>query len=276
MAVSAEVLTSRSRIEPRPGRDSASQEHQVTPGNGDEAAAGGSGGRRLAGPAAAPLGPGPPQLQCPPQTARGAVAAAVRRGRRSLKEGREGEAEAPEPSRAGRAGRRSRAGWRAAGRRHGGADRGRDEAPDSGHRQDPQGQGGDRDLRSSLGQGGRTAGAGGRRAGAVRGGVSAEMETSGPAWLRYGPLAGAEPTGIPAARGQTRRVGGALPGLVRRAWSGLGPVLAALPGLGAWWGSVGKGHLAGGHPKRSRLEGRVRHGGGSRRRGTVRPERVCG
>lgn len=94
----------------------------------------------------------------------------------------------------------------------------------------------------------------------MRGGVSAEMETSGPAWLRYGPLAGAEPTGIPAARGQTRRVGGALPGLVRRAWSGLGPVLAVLPGLGAWWGSVGKGHLAGGHPKRSRLEGKVRHG----------------
>ncbi|XP_078212099.1 ubiquilin-4 isoform X1 [Callithrix jacchus] len=60
---------------------------------------------------------------------------------------------------AGRAGRRrSWTGWRAAGwrrRRHGGAERGRDEAPHSGHRQDPQGQGGNCNLRSSLGQGGK-------------------------------------------------------------------------------------------------------------------------
>lgn len=40
-------------------------------------------------------------------------------------------------------------GWR---RWHGGAERGRDEAPHSGHRQDPQGQGGNCDLRPSLGQ----------------------------------------------------------------------------------------------------------------------------
>lgn len=251
----AEVLrTSWARNDPRPGRGLASLENQVTPGDGEEAtesSLSGAGGsrplralaQRCGGQLRTPLGPRPLQLQCPPRPpgalwlrlSGGGGGALGRDGKREL--------EAPEPSRAGRAGRRrSRAGWRAAGRRHGGAERGRDEAPDSGHRQDPQGQGGDRHLRSSLGQGGSTVG------GREEGGSSARRGQRRDGDLGDGLAAGTGPRPggaqeIRAGEAGRGRPARASPGSVARAVAGL----SALPCLGAWWESLWKGHLTRGH-----------------------------
>lgn len=100
---------------------------------------------------------------------------------------------------------------------------------------------------------------GGGRAGAVHRGVSAEMETSGTAWLRDGPPAGAEPRGsssVRAGEAGRGRPAWASPASVARVGTGL----ATLPGLGAWWGSLRKRLRACGRPEGPRLEGRVRHG----------------
>lgn len=78
-----------------------------------------------------------------------------------------------------------------------------------------------------------------------------------------GPPTGAEPRGIQAGEAGRGRPTRASPGSVAR----VGADLAALPGLGAWWGSLRKGHLACRLQKDLGLRGvcaRVT-GGGSRR-----------
>lgn len=98
------------------------------------------------------------------------------------------------------------------------------------------------------------------------GGRERRTEESAPRWRPPGrPGAGDGGPGRGGALGNPGRArageagrgrpASASPGLVARVGAGL----AALPGLGAWWGSLGKVHLAWGRRKDPRLEGSVRH-----------------
>lgn len=101
------------------------------------------------------------------------------------------------------------------------------------------------------------------------GGREQRTERSAKGWRPRGrPGAGDEAPGRGGARGvggseQSDGMGGGrgrpvltCPGSVAR----VGAALAELSGLGAWWGSLGKGHLVYGRRKDPGLEGSVRHG----------------
>lgn len=223
-----------------------------------------------------PLGPGPPQLQCPPRPP-GALWLRLSGGGGGAL-GRGGRGSWRRRSRAGPGGPGGGAG-RAGGRPGGGM------AEPSGAETRPQIRvtvktPKDKEEivicdRASVKEVGRPAleGGGGREPCAE--GVSAEMETSGTAWLR-----GRAP-GRGGAHGDPGRARADGAGRGRPAWASpasvarVGTGLAALPRLGAWWGSLGKRdtwHAGARRVLGLRGECAAVTGGGSGHRGTVRPE----